>query len=81
MQIAVDQAQFAQRWVEDPGWRCCAGFITVPNIALSFLEFLKIAPAGYSVMSHLTQRSVECHDLWLWFRRNTSVSSWWRQGT
>ena len=33
------------------------------------------------LMSHLTQRSVECHDLWLWFRRNTSVSSWWRQGT
>ena len=54
MQIAVDQAQFAQRWVEDPGWRCCAGFITVPNISLSFLEFLKIAPAGYCATEHHT---------------------------
>lgn len=54
MQIDVDKANFIQRWVEDPGWRCCVGFVTVPNISLSFLEFLKIAPEGYLATEHHT---------------------------
>ena len=47
MQNETHGARFATRWGEDPGWRGCIGFITVPNISLSFLEFLKIAPEGY----------------------------------
>ena len=27
-----DKANFIQWWDEDPGWRRCVGFITVPNI-------------------------------------------------
>ncbi len=54
MQLEADKAKFIQRWGEDPGWRCCVGFITVPNISLSYLEFLKIAPEGYLATEHHT---------------------------
>jgi len=47
MQIDVGKASFIQRWGEDPGWRGFIGFITPPNLSVSHLEFIKIAPPGF----------------------------------
>ena len=52
--MIVDKAKFIQRWGEDPGWRAFIGFIAVPNLSGSFLEFLKIAPEGVIATCHHT---------------------------
>ncbi|MFC1872977.1 hypothetical protein ACFLYV_04630 [Chloroflexota bacterium] len=54
MQPDSDKAKFIQRWCEDPGWRAFVGFISVPNLALSTLEFMKIAPEGFATAEQHT---------------------------
>jgi len=54
MQVNTDKAKFIQRWGEDPGWRAFVGFISVPNLALSTLEFMKIAPEGFATAEQHT---------------------------
>ena len=48
MELDIDKAKFIQRWGEDPGWRAFIGFIAVPVLALSNLEFRKVAPEGFA---------------------------------